>query len=75
MMIRSIEVYPGEQNTLQLTLKDDLNNTVPSNLTILEATINLESQTLKMKEVYMHNYKYTILGKPKTQAMVRFQNN
>ena len=72
-MIRSIEVYPGEQNTLRLTLKDDLSNTVPSNLTILEATINPESQTLKMKEVYMHNYKYTILGKPKTQAMVRFQ--
>ena len=72
-MIRSIEVYPGEQNILQLTLKDDLNNTVPSNLTILEATVNPESQKLKMKEVYMHNYKYTILGKPKTQAMVRFQ--
>ena len=71
--MRNIKVYPGEYKRLQLTLKDDLNNTVPSNLTILEATINPESQKLKMKEVYIHNYKYTILGEPKTQAMIRFQ--
>ena len=69
----SIAVYPGEENTLQVTLKDDMNNTVSSSLTILEATIKSQNKSLKLKDTYIHNYKFTMLGYPNTIVMVNFQ--
>uniref|UniRef100_A0A1X7UBR7 Right handed beta helix domain-containing protein n=1 Tax=Amphimedon queenslandica TaxID=400682 RepID=A0A1X7UBR7_AMPQE len=70
----SVAVYPGAENKLRVTLKDDLNNIVPSNLTILEATIiQPQSKSLKLKDTYIHNYKFTMLGHPNTVVMVNFQ--
>ena len=70
----SIAVYPGAEDTLRVTLRDDLNNIVPSSLTILEATIiEPQSKSVKLKDTYIHKYKFTMLGCPNTVVMVNFR--
>ena len=68
-----ISLYPGQPKPMNLTIKDELNNTIDKSLTILEATIpNEQGHDLTLKDMYIYDYTFTILGKPKQNATVQF---
>uniref|UniRef100_A0A1X7UAW2 Right handed beta helix domain-containing protein n=1 Tax=Amphimedon queenslandica TaxID=400682 RepID=A0A1X7UAW2_AMPQE len=68
-----IKLYPGQSTSMNLTIKDELGNFVNKSLTILEATIpNEQGHGLTLKDMYIYDYTFTILGNPKQNATVQF---
>lgn len=68
-------VYPGKLCHMELQLFDELNNTVPDNLTIFEvANRNPEStEDIMLKDTYIYNYSFTILGPEDKSSLIYFQ--
>ena len=70
----SMTVYPGAVSHLNLTLKDELNNPIPNNLVIFEATIpNEASNDVYLKDAYIYNCSFTLFGQENTVINVQFQ--
>ena len=68
-----INLYPGQSTPMNLTVKDELGNIINKSLTILEATIpNEQGHDLTLKNMYIYDYTFIILGKPRQSAIVQF---
>lgn len=70
-----IELYAGEPQQMNFTLKDELNHNIPSQLTIFEGAIqDLSSSDIQLESVYIYNYTLTVLGPNiETTSMLHFQ--
>ena len=70
----SMTVYSGEQSILKLTLLDELNKTVNQNFVIFEAIIiKNNGKNVSLKNTYINNFTFTILGPENSNATVVFQ--
>uniref|UniRef100_A0A1X7UGC2 Right handed beta helix domain-containing protein n=1 Tax=Amphimedon queenslandica TaxID=400682 RepID=A0A1X7UGC2_AMPQE len=74
-----ISIYPGELCYLDVSLTDELNATIPTNLAVFQVmsiyyprNVN-ESVNVTVKNAYIYNNTFTILGPQNITAYIKFQ--